>query len=95
MVRFAIGRRISRTLFRQDWEEDALPKFLYSVLASLAGDERNVGAGDAEIGQFAVRQTVQLADGVTFTAPVAIIADDVHLFVPCLLRSFVSDRPLK
>lgn len=45
-------------------------------------DEVDVAAGDAEVGQFAVRQAAQLGDSLTVAAPVAVIADQVHLRFP-------------
>ena len=47
-------------------------------LDRLAGDEGDVAACNAEVAQFAVRKAAQLGDRVTVTAPVAIIADQVH-----------------
>ena len=43
-----------------------------------AGDGGNVATGNAEIGELAVRKAVQLGNGVPVTAPVAVIADQVH-----------------
>lgn len=48
-------------------------------LEGLARHEGDVAAGDAQIVQLAVGQAAQLGDGLTVTAPVAVIADDVHL----------------
>ena len=90
----------------RDWEEEVANPFPPRLgggnpggipeicLARLAGDERNVGAGNAQVGQFAVRQAIQFADRLALTAPVAVIADDVHLFVPRLVWPFAFVRPL-
>ena len=59
-------------------------------LDRLPGHEGNVAAADAEIAQLTVAQAAQLGDGLTIAAPVAIVADQVHV----LARSsfFVSFR---
>ena len=43
-----------------------------------AGDGGDVASGNAEIGEFAVRQAAQLGNGVPVAAPVAVVADQVH-----------------
>ena len=58
----------------------------FLTLDGLAGHRVNFTAVDAEVGEFAVRQAAQLGDGVTITAPVAVVAYDVH----CLARFFPS-----
>jgi hypothetical protein len=49
---------------------------------SLAGDCVNVGAGDTEVGQIAVCQTVEFGDGVPVLAPVLIRLHNVHFASP-------------
>ena len=44
-----------------------------------AGDRGNLAAVDAEVVEFAVRKAVQLGNGVPVAAPVAVVADQVHL----------------
>lgn len=47
-------------------------------LDRLASYEVNVGAADAEVIQFTVAQAAQFGNGFPVTAPVAVIADQVH-----------------
>ena len=58
------------------WEEECAVAKL-ELADRLAGDRRNVGAGDAEIGKLALRKPVELAAGLAETAPVVVAADDV------------------
>jgi hypothetical protein len=51
---------------------------LVLTYCGLLGDERDVRTGNAQIAEFAGRQTVQLGNRVTITAPVAVRADKVH-----------------
>jgi len=51
---------------------------LHTGSVGLAGDVRNVGAGDTEITEFTIGQTVQFGNCVTVTAPVVERANDVH-----------------
>ena len=44
-----------------------------------AGDRGNLAPVDAEVVELAVRKAVQLGNGVPVTAPVAVVADQVHL----------------
>jgi len=48
-------------------------------LDRLARHLRNVATADAEVVELAVRKAAQLGNGVTVAAPVAVIADQVHL----------------
>jgi len=61
---------VSRTAFRSS--------ACYLASLALTSDVRNIGAGDAEIVQFASRKLVQFADGFTVTAPVVVRAKQVH-----------------
>ncbi len=62
---------------RQGWEEEeALTKF--RELQRLPCYERNIAAGNAQIGQFTIRELAKLANRLPVTAPVTIIADQVH-----------------
>ena len=45
----------------------------------LAGDVRDVAAGQAQVVEFAGRKAVQLIHGFPVATPVAVIADQVHL----------------
>lgn len=54
------------------------PFAVRSGLDRLAGDVVDVAAADAEVGQFTVRQAVQLGNGFPVAAPVAVVADQVH-----------------
>ena len=47
-----------------------------------AGDERDVGAADAEIVQFARRQLAKFGNGLAVTAPIVVRADEVHFGLP-------------
>ena len=55
-----------------------------------AGDGGNVATGNAEIGELAVRKAVQLGNGVPVTAPVAVVADQVHGISRFVFGSFSS-----
>jgi hypothetical protein len=59
------------------WEEDGLDEI--PCLDGLAGHGLDLAAVDAEVGKLAVREARQLVDRVTVAAPVAVVADDIHL----------------
>lgn len=71
-----------------NWEEEVLglirrvgggtPAKTEFFLDRLAGDERDVTAGDAQVVKFTIGKAAQLVDGVTVAAPIAEIADQVH-----------------
>ena len=48
------------------------------MLDGLAGNERDVAAGNAEIAEFAVRKAAQFVDRLAVAAPVTVVADQVH-----------------
>ena len=79
-------------LIRQSREEVTLAKFMQS-LERLAGDEGDVATGDAQIVEFTVGQAAQLTHGLAVAAPVAVVADQVHLRARFLL--FVLFRILR
>ena len=54
------------------------PKGWELVYRCLAGDERDVGAVDAEVVQFACRQAAKFRNRFTVAAPVVVRADEVH-----------------
>ena len=64
---------------RQDWEEVILTKSLCQSLEGLACDKRDVAAGNSKVVELTAGKAVQLIDGLTVTAPVAVVANDVHL----------------
>ena len=75
---------VNAGLIRQGREEEAPTKFMQS-LERFARHERDVATGDAQIVEFTVRQAAQLTHGLAVAAPIAVVADQVHLRARFLL----------
>ena len=59
-------------------------------LDRLPRNVRDIAAVDSEIRQIAVRQAIQLGDGVPIEPPIAVVADQVHFFLDSsLVRLFI------
>jgi hypothetical protein len=69
-------------LHRRAFEKDHGGPF--GLLCSLAGDERDVAAADAEVAQLTVGHAAEFADGLTVLAPVVERACQVHVYTPFL-----------
>ena len=61
------------------WEEEEASPYLAAAYSVRCATASNFGAANTQVVQFAVRQAAQLVHGVAIAAPVAVVADQVHL----------------
>mgnify|MGYP003390066660 FL=1 len=62
----------------------------FPLLDRCAGNERNVGALDAHVREFAVGQAMQFANRFTVPAPVVVGTHEVHGFTPFFVESALA-----